>query len=200
MLPSIIGVSGTIECGKDTFFELLMQERSKTQLFTKFAFADSVKRVVAELTGDADQWTREGKARVAPGFKQSNGLLQQIVGAGMRNTIDSEVWVRRCMARAKEFVAVPVREGYQTGAIITDVRYPGEVLAVQAMGGIVVRIERYTDGVKHIPKDDGRDLNHESETALNDFNGFDYVVRNEGTLEEYKAKILALLKTLPAST
>ena len=225
MLPSIIGVSGQIEAGKDTFFRVF-QGQVEAQRHPQFAFADGVKKVVETLTGDSDQWSREGKARVVPGFKQSNGLLQQIVGAGMRNTIDPDVWVRACMRRVQEALRprqaewvgdkwMPVKDEtctdhhqyiggkwkviksgvyVESRAIITDVRYPGEVLAIQAAGGVVVRIER----PGHVPKDDGRDLKHESETALDDFKGFDYVLRNAGTLEDYEKSIRDLLKTMMA--
>ena len=203
MRPSIIGISGKIEAGKDTFARLLL-EHPAFHDYKQFAFADGVKEVVQILTGDSDQWSREGKAKTAPGFGQSNGLLQQLVGAGMRNMIDSDVWVRSCMNRIADYRKQVVnRSG---GVVITDVRYPGEVLAIQDAGGIVIRIERLTNGIPHVPVDDGRDLKHESETALDPgplgrWEGltsievkFDHELLNEGDLKEYEIRVKLLLE------
>lgn len=208
MKPVIIGISGKIEAGKDTFARVL-REHPEFSDYKQFAFADGVKEVVQVLTGDPDQWSREGKARTAPGFKQSNGLLQQLIGAGMRNMIDSNVWVRSCMNRIddyqKQIIDQPHFGAHEAGVVITDVRYPGEVLAIQAAGGIVIRIHRFTNDQPHVPSDDGRDLKHESETALEPDNlksyeaqhgvvvKFDKVLLNEGDLKAYEMLIKRVL-------
>ncbi len=59
--------------------------------------------------------------------------------------------------------------------IITDMRFPNEAQAVKERGGILLRIRRDTAGILS---------NHPSETALDDYTGWDAVINNDGTLEE----------------
>ena len=60
--------------------------------------------------------------------------------------------------------------------IITDVRFPNEAKAIKEKGGILIRINRpqYLDNGLVIRKDE-----HPSETALDDYDGFDYVIEND---------------------
>ena len=60
--------------------------------------------------------------------------------------------------------------------IITDVRFPNEAQAIKDRGGILIRINRpqYLDNGLVIRKDE-----HLSETALDDYDEFDYVINND---------------------
>lgn len=60
--------------------------------------------------------------------------------------------------------------------IITDMRFHNEVEAVKSRNGIVVRVEREGLPVVENP--------HESETALDDYSGWNYTVGNNGSLDE----------------
>jgi hypothetical protein len=68
--------------------------------------------------------------------------------------------------------------------VITDVRFPNEVESIQSRGGIVIRINRG----KQITKPQ-----HLSETALDDYGNFDYVIDNNGTIETLINKIRTVL-------
>jgi len=94
--------------------------------------------------------------------------------------------------------------------IISDMRFPNEMEAVKNRGGITIRVNRY-------PKDiiiDGnlmifdkgssthlRELEkiyqnaHASETSLDNAN-FDYVIDNNGTIEELVEKVRVILQEL----
>jgi len=106
--------------------------------------------------------------------------------------------------------------------IITDVRFPNEVKAVKERGGIMIRVNRggfsitdgketinnvietddlrghddfvYTDDASIIYRapDWKRVTEHPSETALDDYDGFDYVVENDGSIEDLVDKIRQL--------
>jgi len=94
--------------------------------------------------------------------------------------------------------------------IITDCRFPNEAEAVKSRGGIVIRVERPLEikvqhsgreddftiekfdptNEKHVTFKKGYELNqHASETGLDDYQGFDHVVINDGTIEELVEKI-----------
>lgn len=68
--------------------------------------------------------------------------------------------------------------------IITDTRFPNEADAVKSRGGINIRLQRNSDL-------DNNDI-HVSETAL-DFYKFDYVVDNNGTIEDLIIKVKEIL-------
>jgi rhodanese-related sulfurtransferase len=69
--------------------------------------------------------------------------------------------------------------------VISDVRFPNEVEAMEELGGIAIRIER--DSI--IPSD----KEHESETALDNY-PFTYVLKNNGTKEELLEEIYKIYK------
>lgn len=73
--------------------------------------------------------------------------------------------------------------------IITDTRFPNEVEAVKSLDGINIRIQRDNEGA---------DL-HESETALDDYEDFDYLINNNSTINrliDTIRRILTLEKLL----
>ena len=76
--------------------------------------------------------------------------------------------------------------------IITDTRFPNELKAVKDRDGITIRVNR--PFLDHWIKKEEWDLEtkgvlpHESETALDNAE-FDYVIQNDGTLEELVNKV-----------
>jgi dephospho-CoA kinase len=54
------------------------------------------------------------------------------------------------------------------------------------MGGILIRVNR--------AECEGRTNEHVSETALDDFNGWDYVIENNGTIEELIGQVRTILE------
>ena len=84
--------------------------------------------------------------------------------------------------------------------IITDTRFPNEADAVKSRDGINIRIERddYVfdeSGKRIIPTKEYVNTNnkqHESETALDDYS-FDYVIDNNGTIEDLIIKVKEIL-------
>ena len=70
--------------------------------------------------------------------------------------------------------------------IITDVRFPNEAKIIKDKGGILIRVNR-DNGTRAI------DVNpHPSETALDDYSDFDYVIENDGTVQDLIDKVIAL--------
>ena len=63
--------------------------------------------------------------------------------------------------------------------VITDVRYPNEAELVKKAGGIMIRVERET----------GLEDAHSSENLLDNFEGFDYRLNNNGTLFDLGEKV-----------
>lgn len=91
---------------------------------------------------------------------------------------------------------------YDKNWIITDMRFPNELQAVKDRKGITIRVNRHIvkwknneggiTAVVRCPEfDTPKDL-HESETALDNAE-FDYIINNDGTMEELIEKVKEIL-------
>ena len=70
--------------------------------------------------------------------------------------------------------------------MITDVRFPNEVNAIKVRDGIIIRVSRGSnDGDKHF-----------SETALDNYNGFDYILDNNGSLNDLINNVKKMINKL----
>lgn len=86
--------------------------------------------------------------------------------------------------------------------IITDVRFPNEAQVIKERNGIIIRVTRgqydpkCTCGLKasehHANHGFIKAPEHESETALDDYD-FDYIIDNNGTIEELIEKVRQIL-------
>lgn len=177
----IIGFSGYARSGKDTASDILVERHG----FTKIAFADSLRDflyaqnpiVVTDegwepLSQVIDQYGWDG-------YKQSNyvdsirELIQRTGTEAGRNTMWENVWVDATM---RKVIGVG-------NFAFSDPRFPNEADAIRKRGGIVIRINR--PGV-------GPANNHPSETSLDDYQ-FDYIVDNDGTIEDLSEELDWLL-------
>ena len=140
-------------------------------------------------------------------------LLQLLGTEAGRNIIHPNIWVNALFADYKKIAynwdcdGNTTVEGYPNW-IITDVRFPNEAKAIKDRGGIVIRVNRNKQcgscenifiGNAECPScGSGNwvygniDSNHPSETALDDYDGFDYVVENDGSIEDLVDKIRQL--------
>jgi len=103
--------------------------------------------------------------------------LLQIYGTDIaRKRFDDEFWVKRMAERINN-------DNKSDVIIVTDVRFPNELEGIhnyiKTRRIIPIRIERNIDR-HNIAKE------HESEIALDDYKFFEYVVDNNGTLENLK--------------
>ncbi len=129
--------------------------------------------------------------------------LLQILGTdALRNNLHPDTWVNALMCyyipilnynNLKEAVGEMIW-GEETGQvaniqypnwIITDMRFPNEMQAVKANGGITIRVVRPHD--KDIPLD-----LHQSETALDNAE-FDYEIVNDGTIGDLRDKVEGII-------
>ena len=112
-------------------------------------------------------------------------LLQEVGTDAMRNVIHPNVWVNALFA---DYIPVQYHDGgifynkkEYPNWIITDVRFPNEAEAIKSRGGVLIRVERN--------KDTGT---HPSETALDDYKKWNYIVPNVGTPKDllYQAEFI----------
>lgn len=192
MNKNLIGISAKIGSGKDTFFDIVQKKVDGSYENKKFAF--KLKQIASILTGISPEkfedqefkktflskeWDRlmySGdpflKNEQIEVFYQSmtvREFLQRLGTEAMRDGLHKNVWVNALLSDFNK----------ETSKwIVTDMRFKNELSAIKKNGGITVRINR-KDCVK---------IDHPSETEL-DSESFDYVIENNGTLEEFEEKI-----------
>lgn len=121
-------------------------------------------------------------------------LLQLIGTEAMREQIHPNIWVNALFADYKpiggRMIPPKFPKDYTSGNfdfpnwIVTDVRFPNEATAIQDRGGILIRVNRDTGEAP---------IDHPSETALDNYNAFDYVIDNNGTIELLMEKVKDIL-------
>ena len=179
-MAHLIGLSGRRGSGKDTVARLL-QELQPERGWQIRSFGDSIKAVCAALTGEpiAPYYTQAGKAELVPTFHRTRGEMLQQVGLALR-AWEPLVWVDAFFAGLppEAFVLVP------------DIRFPNEADPIRARGGLMLRVE----GDPLRQRGDGtRDDNHSSEVSLDEYAHFDYVIQNNGSLQDLRASVVQAL-------
>lgn len=103
-------------------------------------------------------------------------LILQLLGTeGGREVIHPNIWVNSTLNGLKESDRV----------IVTDTRFPNEVAGIKRRDGIVVRVIR---------PNKVSTSTHISETSLNDYTDWNYVIVNDGTLEDLENKVAIMLR------
>lgn len=107
----------------------------------------------------------------------------QYLGTDVRRAVDTDYWAKKALRVAVEALAAG-RDVY-----CTDARFPNEVSLAALVGARTVRLDIPAelqeqrlfarDGIK--PSEEA--LNHESETALDDYDSFDLRMDNTGAFE-----------------
>lgn len=115
-------------------------------------------------------------------IKPTPRFLLQYIGTDLfRKQLHTNTWVNATMV---DYKPQKMSEYNPSKWIISDVRFPNEVLAIKERGGIIIKLER-----DNIPIS-----NHLSETALDNYENFNYVISNNGTIEELKDALENILK------
>lgn len=134
-------------------------------------------------------------------------LLQKLGTEAMRDGLHTNVWVNALFADyeakwiptgdAIEEDEVSLEKEYPNW-IITDMRFPNELQAVEKRHGITIRVVRKKLPIKHSKTGKTHLLSreafteHPSETALDDAK-FDYEIINDGTMEDLIEKVREIL-------
>lgn len=123
-------------------------------------------------------------------------LLQQIGTEVMRDAIHPNIWINALFNDYYKSIKelnpfedpIPYFEknAKYPNWIITDLRFPNELKAVKEKKGITIRVNRDL-------QKESDDYSHISETALDDAE-FDYVINNNGTIDDLIESVREILK------
>ena len=192
MNKNLIGVSAKIGSGKDTFFEILSKKTGGVYENKKFAF--KLKQIASILTGITIEKFEDQEFKKTDLGKEWNKLKYS--GNPLKDNSSFEVYehimtVREFLQRlGTEAMREGLHENVWLNAIysdfdfekskwcITDMRFKNELGSVKKNKGITVRINRPNCTI----------IDHPSETEL-DNEQFDYVIENNGTLDDFEQKI-----------
>lgn len=171
----IIGISGKKGSGKDTFYKLF--NKHSPYIYQNAKLTDKLREIASNITGlPLSYFYDRNKYDTHLDIWGMNirQLLQKLGLEALRENFDYDVWLKTFFANYDK------EENY----MITDIRFPNEIEAIREHGGIVIRLEGRSE-------DDGD--NHGSEHALNNFNDYDYIIDNSGSIDNYENEILELI-------
>jgi len=185
--------------------DVVAEEYSKCEIKK---FAGKLKQIASLLTGIdiedfedqefkkshlGSEWgtVRSNPLNAVPVFEdvQFNELmsvrefLQKLGTEAMREGLHTNVWVNALFADYKAIERIPEkRMSIMPNWIITDMRFPNEMEAVELREGVTIKVVRPGTAVG----------THPSETALDDAY-FDHVISNNGTIEDLVEKVKQIL-------
>ena len=185
MKKNIIGISGKIGSGKDTFGELLAAQLDGR--VERYALADKLRLITEIVSGirmttthevgkpfcnEIRNYTQDQKNIIIKQFDKTIGETLQLVGTELfRNNYDNDIWV-------KSLFNEELYDKLDNGKIIIipDVRFVNEADYILKEGGYLIRLQGDPMDVR---ENSLRDLNHISETNLDDYTKFDKIIYND---------------------
>ena len=172
----IIILSGKAQSGKNETANIIKQELEKQNKKTVIiAYAKYLKDYVKEITN----W--DGLEETKP-----RELLQLIGVELIKNKIDENLLINRI----KE--DIEIYKYFFDVIIISDARFINEIEEIkkQNKNTTVIKIEGLENNLTKKQKE------HITETALNDYNNYDYTIENKNTKENLKKQITKIMEEI----
>lgn len=168
--PKIIIISGKASSGKSLSANIIMENTNNTILL---AYADYLKMYAKNISG----W--DGSEDTKP-----RELLQQLGVELIKNNINENMLINRIIEDIK------VYSYFYDYIVITDARFPNEIENIKKEfdNVISVRINR------NIYNLDKKYQNHSTETGMDEYNNYDYVIDNNSDLKALEIKVMEVVK------
>lgn len=158
----IITLSGKQFCGKDTVAKVLLD---RLPSFCRIGLADAIKIKYSEKTGLSVEEIEKNKSMYRP----------DLIALGNEGrAIDPDYWLNTILEK-------------NIDVIVPDVRMPHEIEKFKENKAFCIRVEASAEARSlrgKLSKEDDY-----TETALDNFTNWDYVITNEGSYEDLQAKI-----------
>jgi len=196
MVPGL-AISGKKLSGKDTVHAYIAARLVRPVVRHKWA--DALKEdYIKMLAAVGVKVTREQLDDNHNPDKALHVKGMQWYGTDFWRRQDPDYWVRRGLAEIEAILEMGKREQERPFIVNTDSRFPNEIGALKQRGFITVRLtvspERQSERAKTLGLEITRgELFHESETALDDYPAFDYIIDADKPLAEMLADIEGVL-------
>jgi len=171
----IIGLGFKARAGKDTVAAHLVNNYS----FVQESFAYPLKEYIGrQICGFNDkQLYGAWKETPDPEWGMTPRLMLQLVGTdALRKVVHDDFWVIPMKRKLKEHI----RNGRHV--VISDVRFTNEINMIRTLGGHLVKVDRENP-------DKISNEKHSSELELETYDAWDFIIENNGTLEELYSKV-----------
>jgi hypothetical protein len=182
---SIVGIAGGLNCGKGAVAAVF-----HGQGYMERNFSDPLKRIVRELFNVSTKELWGPSQNRSP---EVRAMLQEL-GTDYARKFRPNIWVDKMEESLSAFASSGIK-GYK-GVVVADIRFPNEIELLRSMGGKMIRIRR-PGNCSHLPTELGK---HSSETAIDNMpdSAFDYIIQNDGTLEDLQNTVLSIIEDINA--
>lgn len=157
MAKYIITLSGKQFCGKDTVAKILLD---KLPSFCRIGLADAIKLKYSEKTGLSVEEIEKNKSKYRP----------DLIALGNEGrSINPDYWINTIVEK-------------DANVIVPDVRMPHEVEIFKQNNAFCIRVEASAEA-----RSKRGELSREddyTETALDNYSKWNYIINNEGNYEE----------------
>ena len=164
-------ISGKARHGKDTVAmdikEIYEEKGLKVINLAYGSYIKEYAKRISNWNGDEETKPRE--------------LLQELGTDIIRKKIDKDFFVRRICED------IEVYSYYFDVITISDARFPNEMEWPKKNFDNVINIRIIRDGYDSVLSE--KEQKHLTEVALDEYNSYDYVIHNDGTLDDLKEKV-----------
>ena len=171
----IIVIGGKARVGKDTTADYITEQIKDKEKVCRVQVGQYIKYYAEKYFG----W--DGREETKP-----RTLLQELGTDIIRNKIDSDFHIDRLVQDIK------VLSYFYDTFIVSDVRFPIEVEKLKNNFENVISIKVLRENEILTEKE----KTHVTETALDNYNNFDYIIDNKGTLEDLKQRTIEILQEI----
>lgn len=189
-MTNLIGLGGYAYAGKDAFADVLEKNLGWYKTYMSKALRESLE--VLNPIIDMDFYTGSVKItrfkdivdllgyEKAKENREVRALLQRMGTEVGRKMFSEDFWLDLCFKDAVKQLEAG------RNVVITGIRYPNELFAIQSLSGTPVWITRPENHAVN---------EHSSDNSLTP-EDFDYTFKNEGTLEDLETTVPEFLKSL----
>ncbi len=167
-------ICGKARHGKDTT-ALAIKKAYKDKKVINLSYGSYIK----EFAKNISDW--DGRDETKP-----RELLQHLGTEVIRNKIDKDFFIKRLCNDIR------VYSYYFDVITISDARFPDEIITPKKLFDDVIAIKVIRNNFDtNLTNEEQK---HSTETALDDFNDYDYVIENNGTIDELEEKVMEVVK------
>ncbi len=169
-------IAGKARSGKDTVADIMKKHYENQNLkVVRLGFSEPIKNYAQKITG----W--DGNDATKP-----RELLQVLGTDIIRNKIDKNFFVNRICED------IVIYKYYFDVIIISDVRYPNELEEPKKRFQNITTIKVERPNFENELTD--KEKAHATETALDNYKDYDYVINNDNDIEALAQKVEKLIK------